>query len=276
MTFLISFLHSRTCRWNFQFFIAGTFAHVKWIFPRGSFPRENLCFIGYWGEKREILVAGEVNWQNKKRAFIVLHNAIKKLHSTQFVFLHSQLVNQRLPVFAAFPQTVHEALIKVLFIAIDVFNGEVRNRFMIFPIQYFTIVGMLFYIWTPFPPSPSIGAPTCWYVIHENVSRASRKKRQNIQRIKYLHAISLYGISGINLKFKHCKSEVSRELIRRCLFRALAFVNISIRASRSERFDMASFGGIYNWQSTNGSRAKPVGETFAKTNNFAFLSLLTF
>lgn len=174
MTFLISFLHSRTCRWSFQYFIAVTFAHVKWIFPRGSFPRENLCFIGYWGEKREISVAGEVNWQNKKRAFIVLHNAIKKLHSTQFVFLHSQLVNQRLPVFAAFPQTVHEALIKLLFIAIDVFNGEVRNRFMIFPIQYFTIVGMLFYILT-LPPSPSIGTQTCWYVIHEHVSRASRK-----------------------------------------------------------------------------------------------------
>lgn len=185
-----------------------------------------------------------MNWQNKKRAFIVLHNAIKKLHSTQFVFLHSQLVNQRLPVFAAFPQTVHEALIKLLFIAIDVFNGEVRNRFMIFPIQYFTIVGMLFYILT-LPRRPRSGLPTCWYVIHENVSRASRKKRQNIQHIKYLHAISLYGISGINLKFKHCKSEVSRELIWRCLFRA-GICEYFNSCFTKRALDMASFGGIYN------------------------------
>lgn len=275
MTFLISFFAFPNLQMKFSIFHCSHFCARKMkIFPRGSFPRENLCFIGYWGEKREISVAGEVNWQNKKRAFIVLHNAIKKLHSTQFVFLHSQLVNQRLPVFAAFPQTVHEALIKLLFIAIDVFNGEVRNRFMIFPIQYFTIVGMLFYILT-LPRRPRSGLPTCWYVIHENVSRASRKKRQNIQHIKYLHAISLYGISGINLKFKHCKSEVSRELIWRCLFRA-GICEYFNSCFTKRALDMASFGGIYNWQSTNGSRAKPVGKTFAKTNNFAFLSLLTF
>lgn len=95
---------------------------------RGAFAREK-CFISHWGGKK---------LRNKEKAFVDMHNAIKKLHSTQFVFLHSQPTRQSetaifaLVVSRSTPALMHETFIKLLFIAIDVFNGEIRNRFMIF------------------------------------------------------------------------------------------------------------------------------------------------
>jgi hypothetical protein len=76
--------------------------------------------------------------QNKEKVFIAMHNAIKKLHSTQFVFLHSQPTRQsEAAIFAPHctrltlslrhvipPSLMHETFINKSFIAIDVFNGE--------------------------------------------------------------------------------------------------------------------------------------------------------
>lgn len=88
---------------------------------------------------------------------------------------------------------MHETFIKLLFIAIDVFNGEIRNRFMIFPIQYFTIVGMLFYI--------SISLMLACHTRECFPEKQTGEKLCRISNI-YMYAISLNEISGINLKFK--------------------------------------------------------------------------
>lgn len=101
-------------------------------------------------------------------------------HNFHFYTANSSIRNCHFPppqiYLKLFPLALmHETFIKLLFIAIDVFNGEIRNRFMIFPIQYFTIVGMLFYI------SLSLTLPhslTLWHVKHENVFAEQKPERK--------------------------------------------------------------------------------------------------
>lgn len=109
---------------------------------------------------------------------------------------------------------------------------KVRNRFMIFPIQYFTIVGMLFYI-SPSSAGVSYMGMLCsmWARIHSasNIYMAYHK-------------------SEINLKLKHCTFFLPFEYLK--LFR-----------ENQRCFHLAS---IYNWHGSTW-KSKPLG---ANSTNF--------
>lgn len=79
---------------------------------REAFAREKNCFIGYSGEKK-----GEL-----KEKLSSMHNAIKNTaFNTICIFTQSTRQSETAISLARLP---HEAFIKLLFIAIDVFNGE--------------------------------------------------------------------------------------------------------------------------------------------------------
>lgn len=175
------------CIWSLQYFIA-VILRQHW---------NNIYQFTKLSERKFVLLAIEVNksvgercGSARRKKLSTMHNAIKKLHSTQFVFLHSQLVNQKLLFSTTPPLFQNEMFIKLLFIAIDAFNGENTKSFYDFcnSIFYNSRIGMLFYNNIPL---------LALLVCHSREMFSERAK--NIKRIKYLHA-------PYNLKLKRWKN----------------------------------------------------------------------
>jgi hypothetical protein len=154
-----------------------------------------------------------------------MHNAIKNCiqHNLYFYTVNSSIRNSAISIHSSLSPTppvpqklMHEAFIKLLFIAIDVFNGENTKSFYDFSNSIFyncRYVILDFQSHSRYPPSPppdALSTPPrqglsymgmCFLEREPTTNR--KKRRGNLQHIKYLHAISLNEISGINLKFKH-------------------------------------------------------------------------
>lgn len=176
--------------------------------------------------RKFVLLAIEVNksvgkWRKRVKKLSSMHNAIKKLHSTQFVFLHSQLVNQK-QLFSSTPPTLqHEMLIKLLFIAIDAFNGENTKSFYDFCNSIFynsRYVILEFY-----------STLNSLVLVCHSREMFSEWAKKCTKRIKYLHA-------PYNPKLTRCdeKSEVFVDFWRLNIWKL--FREVSIKR-------------IYNWQS---------------------------